>query len=390
MKFSKFYQKTLTERRALIQNQRKLSPNELEILSHHSYIPESSLDLMVENVVGYYPLPYSIVPNFLVNQKEYLVPMVIEESSVVAAASKAAKIARIHGGFTSEPVESLMIGQIQIYDINSEQERKQILEFITHNKQRLIEYLDFQDPTLVSHQGGVKDIQVREISTDEGYYMILHVIVDVRDAMGANIVNTMVERLAAQIEPDIPGKINLRIISNLAIHRVAKVRAIFDKEAVGGSKIVAKIIKAYQFARDDPFRATTHNKGIMNGIDAVAIATGNDFRALEAGAHAFASLSGQYHPLTRYYLHPEGHLIGEIKIPLAMGVVGGLISKHPGAKLSLKIMDVYTAEELCQVTAAVGLAQNFAALRALADEGIQQGHMKLHSRIKDHTYQSTD
>lgn len=383
MVFSKFYQKTLAERRQLLQKHRNLSQKEAEILAHSSYVPESSLDLMIENVVGYYPLPYSIVPNFIVNQKEYLVPMVIEESSVVAAASKAAKIAAVHGGFSCQPIKSYMIGQIQICGIKNEVERKKILNYFQEKKNDLIEFLDSQDPVLVKNKGGVKDIQIREISNCDEYFMVIHIIVDVRDAMGANIVNTMVEKLAVKIQPKIPGYINLRIVSNLAIHRVAKARALFDKKATGGTEIVKKIIEAYNFALHDPFRAATHNKGIMNGIDAVALATGNDFRALEAGAHAFASLSGKYQPLTRYFLHPEGHLIGEIEIPLAMGVVGGLIPKHPGAKLSLKILDVHSAEELCQITAAVGLAQNFAALRALADEGIQQGHMKLHQRIKE-------
>ncbi|MCF2141954.1 MAG: hydroxymethylglutaryl-CoA reductase, degradative [Candidatus Lokiarchaeota archaeon] len=381
MSLSKFYKKSIKERRLIIQSLKDIPLSEMNLLNHESYIPNDKLDLMIENVLGYYPLPFGIATHFNVNKKEYLIPMVIEEPSVVAAASKSAKIAKIHGGFSSGPIQPLMIGQIQICNIDSKEERNEIFEYIHKNKDNLICFLNKQDPVLIEHNGGVKDIQIREITNNDQLFIILHVIVDVRDAMGANIINTMVERLADKLRPEIPGRINLRIISNLAIHRVAKSRAIFDKDALGGKEIVKNILDAYFFALNDPFRAATHNKGIMNGIDAVAIATGNDFRALEAGAHAFASFSGQYLPLTRYFLHPEGHLIGEIELPLAMGTIGGMISKHPGAQLSLKIMDINSAEELCQVTAAVGLAQNLAALRALADEGIQKGHMKLHKRI---------
>ncbi len=376
----KFHSHSLTERQRIIQEIIPLSEEDMQLLRSPGYIPIEKFDLFSENIIGTFHLPYSIATNFRINQKDYLIPMVSEESSVIAAASHGAKIALKSGGFISDPIDPVMIGQIQILGIPNQEDINEIMKYISAHKQSLLEYMNKQDPKLVSVGGGALDITIREIQTTKEKMLILHVMVNVKDAMGANIVNTMVERLSTHLKGKIPGRINLRIISNLATHRIAKARAEFDQTLLGGSKIVDNIIDAYEYACADPYRASTHNKGIMNGIDAVAIATGNDYRALEAGAHAYASLKGTYQPLTSFSKNEKGNLIGEIEIPLAMGIIGGMTTQHPLAQLSLKILGVKSAEELCQITAAVGLAQNLAALRALANEGIQQGHMKLHNR----------
>ena len=376
----KFHNHSLTERQKIIQDLIPLSNQDLQLLQHPGYIPIEQFDLFSENIIGTFHLPYSIATNFRINQKDYLIPMVTEESSVIAAASHGAKIALRSGGFTADPINPVMIGQIQILDIPIQEDVNEIRNYISNNMPTLLEYMNKQDPKLVSVGGGAQDIAIRELQSTKEKMVVLHVLVNVKDAMGANIVNTMVERLANHLAGKIPGRINLRIISNLATHRIAKVRAEFDQTLLGGAKIVDNILDAYEFACADPYRASTHNKGIMNGIDAVAIATGNDYRALEAGAHAYASLNGQYQPLTSFSKNEQGNLMGEIEIPLAMGIIGGMTTQHPMAQLSLKILGVKSAEELCQITAAVGLAQNLAALRALANEGIQQGHMKLHNR----------
>ncbi len=374
---SGFYKLSMKERRELLSKLIKFNENDISLLENLGYFTESQIDTIIENVVGSYQLPIGIACNFKVNNKDYLIPMVIEEPSVVAAASNAAKIARKHGGFQSEDVKSVMISQIQItqlQDINVA--KKEIMD----HKDQILKMANEQDPLLNDLGGGAIDFEIRELDTQKGKMLILHLLVNVLDAMGANVVNTMAEAVSPYIEELTGGKIYLRIISNLAIHRIAKCKATFDKELLGGDKVVEGILNAYEFALADPFRATTHNKGIMNGIVALALATGNDTRAIEAGAHSYAALKGQYSPLTKFQVDSDGNLIGEIELPLALGIIGGMTKNHPMAQLALKILNIKSANELSKVAVALGLAQNVAALRALASEGIQEGHMSLHSR----------
>ena len=374
---SGFYKLSLEERQHQIVKLLNLNQEEFDLMKTLGYFSSSQIDRFIENVVGSYQLPLGIAFNFKVNDKDYLIPMVIEEPSVVAAASKIAKIAREKGGFRSDEVESIMISQIQLTKLKDIDSAK---ENIAKNKEKILSIANEQDPLLNQLGGGAKDLEVREIQTRKGKMLILHLLVDVLDAMGANIVNTMAEAVTPYIEKLCNGKIYLRIVSNLTTHRIAKCRAVFDKNLLGGEEVVEGILNAYEFAYADPFRATTHNKGIMNGIIALTLATGNDTRAIEAGAHAYASLSGRYKPLTKFDLDSEGNLIGQIEIPLAFGIIGGITRTHPMARLALKILKVESAGELAQVAAALGLAQNVGALRALASEGIQKGHMALHSR----------
>jgi hydroxymethylglutaryl-CoA reductase len=314
--------------------------------------------------------------NFLINGRDYLIPMAIEEPSVIAAASNAARMARVKGGFRTSSTEPIMIGQIQLTGLKDVSKAKKILS----NKEKIIEIANEQDQMLVKIGGGAKDIEVRVLKTPSGPMTIVHLLVDTRDAMGANVVNTMAEAVAPFIEAVTGGKVNLRIVSNLADTRLARAEAVFDSVILGGEKVVDGIIEAYEFADSDPYRCTTHNKGIMNGIAAVTLATGNDTRAIEAGAHAFAAKKGGYKPLTTWKRTPDGDLLGRIELPMAVGTIGGATAVHPMAKICLKILGVKTARELGEVMAAVGLAQNLAALRAMVTEGIQMGHMKLHAR----------
>jgi len=374
---SGFYKLTIEERQKILNDLFDLNQDERKLLHNFGYFNPNQMDTLIENVVGSYQLPMGIACNFKINNKDYLIPMVIEEPSVVAAASNAAKFARKHGGFHSEKVNSVMISQIQITqlkDINATKEK------LLEHKEKILKIANEQDPTLNEIGGGAFDYELREINTGKGKMLILHLLVNVLDAMGANVVNTMAEAVSPYIEELSNGKIYLRILSNLATERIAKSKATFDKDLLGGEEVVEGILNAYEFALEDPFRATTHNKGIMNGIIALTLATGNDARAIEAGAHAYASLSGKYKPLTKFDVDKEGNLIGEIEIPLALGIIGGMTKIHPMARLALKILNVKSAEELSQVAAALGLAQNVGALRALASEGIQRGHMTLHSR----------
>jgi len=374
---SGFYKFSMKKRRELLSKLIKFNDNDIKLLENLGYFTEAQIDTLIENVIGSYQLPIGIACNFKVNNKDYLIPMVIEEPSVVAAASNAAKMARKHGGFQSEDVKPVMISQIQItqlQDINLA--KKKIID----NKDLILKIANEQDPLLNELGGGAIDFEIRELDTQKGKMLILHLLVNVLDAMGANVVNTMAEAVSPYIEELSGGKIYLRIISNLAIHRIARCKATFDKELLGGDKVVEGILNAYEFALADPFRATTHNKGIMNGIVALTLATGNDTRAVEAGAHSYAALKGQYSPLTKFQVDSDGNLIGEIEIPLALGIIGGMTKIHPMAQLSLKMLNIKSANELSKVAAALGLAQNVAALRALASEGIQEGHMALHSR----------
>jgi len=374
---SGFYKLSLEERQHQLAKLINLKHEEVNLLQALGYFTPTQIDTLIENVIGSYQLPLGIALNFKINGKDYILPMVIEEPSVVAAASNAAKIARKNGGFQSEEVKSIMISQIQITQLKDIAAAKEIL---VRNKEKILKIANEQDPLLNKLGGGALDIEIREIETKKGKMVILHLLVNVLDAMGANVVNTMAEAVSPYIEEISEGKIYLRIVSNLATHRIAKCKAIFDKNLLGGEEVVEGILNAYEFALADPYRATTHNKGIMNGIIALTLATGNDTRAIEAGAHAYASLSGKYQPLTKFKSDSDGNLVGEIEIPLALGIVGGMTKIHPMARLALKILGVKSAEELSQIAAALGLAQNVAALRALAAEGIQKGHMVLHSR----------
>jgi len=369
---SGFYKLSIEERLEKLKDFAGLNEQEIAVLEKESSLELKSADKMIENVIGTMPVPLGIATNFLINGKNYLIPMATEEPSVIAAASNAARIARLKGGFTAGSDESIMIGQIQVTDLKNPDDAKNA---ILENKQKILEIANEQDPVLNKFGGGAKDIEVRILDK----FIVVHLLVDCRDAMGANAVNTMAESLAPLIEEITGGRVILKIISNLAVHRLARSSAVFDKEALGGEEVVDRIILAYKFAAKDPYRCATNNKGIMNGISAVVLATGNDTRAIEAGAHGYAALNG-YSPLTKYRKNSDGDLVGEIELPMAVGLIGGATAVHPTAKINVKILGVKTARELEEVIASVGLAQNLAALRALSSEGIQRGHMKLHAK----------
>jgi hydroxymethylglutaryl-CoA reductase len=334
-------------------------------------------DHMIENVVGAIPTPLGIGVNFLINNCDYLIPMATEEPSVVAAASYAAKMIREGGGFFTSSTPPIMIGQIQIVGMKDPGAARLA---ILRAKEAILKKANDQDPMLTSVGGGAKDLDAKIIHTTVGSMVIAELYVDCRDAMGANAVNTMAEAVAPMIEQITGGKAYLRIISNLATKRLAKAWCVVPKESVGGEEVVDGIVNASAFAAADPYRAATHNKGAMNGIIAVVLATGNDHRAIEAGAHAYAALNGPYTSLSRWAKNENGDLVGFIELPMAVGLIGGAVRTHPIAKIALKILSVKTANEFGEVLAAVGLAQNMAALRALAHEGIQRGHMSLHAR----------
>jgi len=363
-----FYNLPPDERTEKVREFADLAKDDLSLL--RSVLPVDDADRMIENVIGSFSLPYGIATNFLINGRDYLIPMVIEEPSVVAAASNAARLARNKFGFIAEATKPVMIGQIQLKTDTPQFSRLKILS----EKKSILEKANEQDPLLNKLGGGAIDISCRSV----GNHLVIHLLVNVKDAMGANIVNTMCESVAERIEEITGGKVILRIISNLAIERLARARAVFCKDDIGGSDIVDRIISATDLANSDPFRCATHNKGIMNGIDALVVATGNDFRAVESGAHSYASIGG-YHSLTSWEKTKEGDLAGTIELPMPLGVVGGGTTS-PYAKLSLKILQVKTSTELSCIAASLGLAQNFAALRALVTEGIQKGHMKLHAK----------
>jgi len=354
-----------------------LTNEEVNMLRAPSSLSLDLADRMIENVVGIFPMPFAIAVNFLINGRDYLIPMVIEEPSVVAAASYGAKMARSKGGIFTSSTEPIMIGQIQAVKIKDPYRAKmEILE----SKEEILKKANEQDPLLVSVGGGAKDLRVKVIDTIRGPMVITELLVDCRDAMGANAVNTMCEAVAPLIERITGGKVFLRIISNLATERLARAWTIVDKNAVGGEEVVDGIVEAYAFAAADPYRAATHNKGILNGIIAVALATCNDHRAIEAGAHAYAARTGRYLPLSVWEKNEDGDLVGSIEMPMAVGIIGGATRVHPIAKIALKILGVKSARELAEVMVAVGLVQNLAALRALVHEGIQRGHMSLHAR----------
>jgi len=372
-----FYKLPIEERIRILKEFADLTDEEIELLKKTGALDLKTADVMIENVVGTFPLPLGIATNFLINGKDYLIPMAIEESSVVAAASHAAKLCREGGGITSIATESIMIGQVQLTGVADPYGAK--MKILEH-KDEILKIANEQDPVLVKLGGGAKDIEVRVIKSAYGPMVITHLLVDVKDAMGANAVNTMAEAVAPYIEEITGGKVYLRIISNLADRRLVRAHCVVPKDVLGGEEVVDGIVLAWAFADADPYRAATHNKGIMNGVDAVVIATGNDWRAVEAGAHAYAARWGAYKPLSVWEKNENGDLVGTLEMPIQIGIVGGATKVHPLAKVCLKILGVKTAKELAEVIGAVGLAQNLAALRALATEGIQKGHMKLHAR----------
>jgi len=334
-------------------------------------------DQMIENAVGVFGVPLGVATNLTVNGRDYLVPMAVEEPSVVAAASNAARMARGLGGIRASTSGPVMIAQVQLVDVpNTEVARFRILEA----EEEILALADEQDPVLVELGGGARAVEVRAVPTASGTHLVVHLIVDVRDAMGANAVNTMAEALAPRLAELSGGRALLRILSNKADRRLVRVRAEFDADLLGGPQVVDDIVLASDFASADPYRAATHNKGIMNGISAVVLATGNDTRAVEAGCHSHAAKDGHYTALSRFEKNAAGNLVGTLEVPLAVGLVGGATRAHPTARAAIRLLGVESALELGQVVAAVGLVQNLAACRALAAEGIQRGHMALHAR----------
>ena len=374
---SKFFEKTLKERLGIVADFSGLSQDELKIIGDATGgISYDKADNMIENAIGTFSLPLGIATNFRINDKDYLIPMVIEESSVIAAASKAAKIARIHDGFKAEAEQSYSIGQIQVVNIDVQSAIPKVIGA----SNEILNLANSKSNTLSKMGKGAKEVSCKDIRTDSGHMLIVELVIDVGDAMGANVTNTMCEAVAPLIEKLTGGKTLLRIVSNYSTRRMARASAVFDKDAVGGENVVDDIILAFQFAENDPYRAVTHNKGVMNGTIAVANATGQDSRAIEAAAHAYAAKSGIYRSLTKWTKDSNGNLVGNFELPLSVGIIGGIIQHHPIAKICTKILGVSTAQELSCIMVAVGLAQNFAAMRALVTEGIQKGHMKLHAR----------
>ncbi|PKO04507.1 MAG: hydroxymethylglutaryl-CoA reductase, degradative [Chloroflexi bacterium HGW-Chloroflexi-3] len=380
---TKFYNMSLEERHAWLQRTQNLDSQTISVLSGVNGLKIEQADHMIENVIGTFSLPLGIAHNFIVNGREVLIPMVLEEPSVVASASYMAKLARSSGGFFAHTTAPEMIAQIQVIDLDEvHTARLKILEA----KQDLLDRASKVDPVLSKYGGGPRDIEVRVMDDSSiGPFLVVHLIFDVRDAMGANAVNTAAETLAPQIETLTGGKVHLRILTNLADRRLARARVTIlkDKLAFGdfsADEVRDGIIAAWAFAAVDPYRAATHNKGIMNAIDPIVIATGNDWRAVEAGAHAYAARTGKYTSLTTWAKDKDGNLLGTIEMPMAVGTVGGATRVHPTAKAALSLMKVENAQQLAEIIVSAGLAQNLAALRALATEGIQRGHMSLHAR----------
>jgi hydroxymethylglutaryl-CoA reductase len=374
---SGFYKLSPKQRLAAVKEFADLTDEETELLQNTGSLPLDLADRMIENVVGAFPVPLGIGTNFLINKRDYLIPMAIEEPSVVAAASYAAKMVRDGGGFHTSSTPPIMIGQIQVVNVKDPYAARMR---VIQSRDEILKKANEQDPVLVSAGGGARDVEAKVISTTQGQMLIVELQVDCRDAMGPNAVNTMAEAVAPMIERIANGHVYLRIVSNLATKRLVRALCLVPKASVGGEKVVDGIVNAYAFAAADPYRASTHNKGILNGIIAVIIATCNDHRAIEAGAHAYAARSGHYTSISTWEKNENGDLLGSIEMPMAVGLVGGAVRTHPIAKIALKILGVKTANEFGEVLAAVGLAQNLGALRALAHEGIQRGHMSLHAR----------
>lgn len=380
-----FYKMTIDERKKMIIKQYGLSDVEADLLLGQESLPEEIADKMIENVVGTFGLPLGLGLNFLVNGKDYLIPMAVEEPSIVASASYIAKIVREAGGFKTESTERVMIGQIQVVGSPDLQKARAA---ILNEKETLIHAANDAYPSLLARGGGAIDLDVRLLNEHDSKFsqmLVVHLYVNTCDAMGANIINTMVESLAPVVEHLTEGKVYLRILSNYADRSLAKATcvippALLASEGFTGEEVRDGVVHAYEFAASDPYRAVTHNKGIMNGIDPVIIATGNDWRAVEAGAHAYAARSGQYSSMTVWSVDEAGNLVGELELPMSLGIVGGASRVHPMAKVAYKLLDVSAAKELAEVIVTVGLAQNLGALKALVTDGIQKGHMGLHSR----------
>ena len=372
-----FHRLTIEERLDQIASMTELGQDEIQCLKKFGNLPEETANGMVENVIGVMGIPFGVATNLILDGKEMLVPMATEESSVIAAVCNASKQCRSSGGVTSSVSGSEMIAQIQLLGLSNPHYARQVL---LEKKEKIRELCDAIDPLLLENGGGFRDLEVRILETRGGTMVILHLIVDTQDAMGANAVNSMAESLAPKIEEWTGGRVNLRILSNLADRRLARARAVWNLEDLGGEQVRDDMLAASWFAEADPYRAATHNKGIMNGVSAVALVTGNDTRALEAGAHAYASRSGRYTSLSRWDTDGTGNLVGSLEMPMAVGLIGGATRVHPIAKIALKILGVNKAEDLARVMAAVGLVQNYGALKALATTGIQKGHMALHSK----------
>lgn len=380
--FSGLYQRSLPERQSIVKNWAGLDQHDLQALQDGG-LSLSEADLMIENVIGRFSLPLGIAANFLINQRNYLIPMVIEEPSVVAACSYAAKLFRSGGGFTASSDDPMMIGQIQLLDIS---DTECAVRQIRSRKNEILAKANEIAGSILQRGGGAVDIEIRELKdTAAGDMLILHLLYDTRDAMGANAVNSALEHTAPLIETIAGGRANLKILSNLSDRRRARAEGMIPRERLttetaSGQEVVDAIIEAAAWADSDPYRAATHNKGIMNGIDALLIATGNDWRAVEAGAHAYAARSGRYTSLTAWRKDESGNLHGRIEAPMALGIVGGATRAHRLAQTSLKLLGLESARQLAEIAAAVGLAQNLAAIRALATDGIQRGHMRMHAR----------
>jgi len=372
----KFHEKNREGRIKEVSSFSGLSKEEIKILRNEGGIYFDEANNMIENAIGTISFPLGIATNFRVNDKDYLLPMSIEEPSVIAAASKAAKIAKKQGGFTMKPDDSYSIGQIQVVDVKAKSAISNIVKF----EKEILKLANSKSKTLSKMGKGAKQVTCKKISSKAGPMLIVELLIDVGDAMGANVTNTMCEAVAQLIEKLTEGRAILRILSNYSTKRLVRGSAIFDEKELGGQQTVDNIILAYQFAVNDPYRAVTHNKGIMNGVIAVANATGQDTRAIEAAAHAYASRTGKYSPLTEWKKDKAGNLIGKIELPMAVGIVGGIVNVHPMIKTCTKILGIKSAKELACIMGAAGLAQNLSAMRALVSEGIQKGHMKLHAR----------
>lgn len=376
-RISGFYKLPVNERLEKVVENCGLQDEDLDALRNHEAIGVDLADRMIENAIGTMQIPLGVATNFVINGKDRLVPMAIEEPSVVAAASNAARLARETGGFFASNSGTLMRAQIQATGVSDpESARARLFEA----KDELLELANEQDPMLVSIGGGARDVEVHVLRSSMGPMIVMHLIVDVKDAMGANAVNTMAEALAPSLEAITGGRAYLRILSNLADLRLARARVVISRDSLGGEEEVEGFLLGHELAEVDPYRAATHNKGAMNGISAVVLATGNDTRAVEAGAHSYVARSGHYGSMTHWEKNVDGDLAGSIELPMSVGLVGGATKVHPTAGLAVKILGVESASELAEIIAAVGLAQNFAAVRALATEGIQRGHMSLHAK----------
>lgn len=370
-----FHKRTLDQRLEELKDRGWLDEEQVKALLHP--VPMGQLDELSENVIGRFSLPLGVATNFQINGREVLVPMATEESSVIAAASHGAKAAREKGGFTVEGGWPRMIGQVHLVGVEDAYQAQAQLQAV---EDELLGSITDPDGSMEKRGGGPKALDAHVHTLEDGQELLtVHIIADVRDAMGANYVNGLAERLAPELAEITGGRPLLRILSNLATERLVRVAATFDKDVLGGRQVVEDIVLANRIARVDPHRAATHNKGILNGITAVTLATGNDTRAVEAGCHAYAARDGRYRALTDFSVTEDGDLLGNIEVPLALGTVGGATAVHPQAKAALSVLAPRSAQELSQIAAAVGLAQNTAALRALVAEGIQEGHMSLHA-----------